>query len=159
LHGVKAKEIHVQILGGANLTVGGATEQFFWRFVVGAVVGTGGYSALNAVGGAPVAQGILFFIFVYILTLIRDKVPRSNTGLQFAILACVYAVDYSYRQGNIYKVDTAGLKDLLRAWAFGTAISLVRDLGGCITAICEAGELRHRHRQSTSSRSPSRLPA
>lgn len=122
--------IHLQILGGANLTVGGATEQFFWRFVVGAVVGTGGYSALNVVGGAPVAQGILFFIFVYILTLIRDRVPRSNTGLQFAILACVYAVDYSYRQGNIYKVDTAGLKDLLRAWAFGTAISLVRPLDG-----------------------------
>jgi hypothetical protein len=126
---VKAKEIHLQILGGANLTVGGATEQFFWRFVVGAVVGTAGYSALNAVGGAPVAQGILFFIFVYILTLVRDKVPRSNTGLQFAILACVYAVDYSYRQGNVYKVDTAGLKDLLRAWAFGTAISLVSALG------------------------------
>jgi hypothetical protein len=114
-----------QVLGGANLTVGGGTEQFLWRFVIGALAGTAAFSAIDVLGGAPVAQGIIFFLIVFGLTLIRVKIPKSDIGITFATLASVYAVDTSYRNGNLYKVDTDALTDLLRSWAFGTAISLV----------------------------------
>ena len=108
------------------MTVGGGTEQFLWRFVVGAALGTSVYVLLDLLGGTPVAQGIVFFIFVFLLTYLRVKIPRTDIGVTFATLACVYAVDYSYRRGNISMVNTEGLTDLLRAWAFGVAISLVR---------------------------------
>jgi hypothetical protein len=51
---------------------------------------------------------------------------KADIGITFATLAAVYAVDDAYRGGNAYGVDTDALKDLLRSWAFGASISLVR---------------------------------
>ena len=115
------------MLGGANLTVGGATEQFLWRYVIGAAVGAACFSALGALGSNAAAQGVIFFLFVFVLTLVRVKIRKADIGLTFATLACVYAVDNSWQDGNSGQVDTLALRDLLRAWTFGAAISLVRD--------------------------------
>lgn len=112
-------------MGGANLTVGGATEQLLWRFVIGASVGAASFSLINALGGSPIAQGIIFFLVVFALTLFRSKVFKADIGITFATLASVYAVDNAYRGGNVYGVDKLALKDLLKSWAFGAAISLV----------------------------------
>ena len=105
--------------------MGGATEQLFWRLAVGASAGAAAFALIQVLGGSPVLQGVVFGGTVLLFTLVRARQPRADIGLTFATLACVYAVDGSYRDGNPYGVNGEALKDLLRSWAFGAAISLV----------------------------------
>jgi hypothetical protein len=120
------------------------------------------FSGISALGGSPIGQGIVFFAVVFGLTLFRVKVFKADIGITFATLAAVYAVDDSFRGGNLYGVDTDALKDLLKSWAFGAAISLVR-----VCALCNAvidntadqpdGEFPRTPRQGVLTRSKSYL--
>lgn len=148
-----ADQVIFTILGGVNLTVGGVTEQFLWRFVVSAVCGAGCYSLVQVLGGNPEAQGVVFFILVFLWGYIRVKLPKTDIAVTFVILACVYAVDNSYRFGQRYAVNTDALSDLLKSWAFGAAISVVR-----LALSFYRGRQLNQRRQSTSSSCLSRRP-
>ena len=90
-------------------------------------MGAAGFAIIGLAGGSPAGQGVVFAVIVLGLTLFRLRVPKSDIGITFATLACVYAVDASYQTPSPrYAVDGSALADLMMSWAFGAAISVVR---------------------------------
>ena len=69
------------------------------------------------------AQGLLYALFVFMLSWIGEYNIFIGSGALFAQTACTYAVANSYRNGGEFVLT--GLQDLLRCWAMGSAVSVV----------------------------------
>jgi hypothetical protein len=77
-------------------------------------------------GHHRVAQGVVYGIFIFLLSWFGRFSKIVGGGMLFAQTACTYAVTNSYRNGGAFELHE--LQDLFGMWAMGAAVSVVVNL-------------------------------